>query len=154
METITCLSFFSQSKMFVVNVDSINSVIHCDQVTPIPMSPSYVNGLMNLRGQIIPIFSFSSMFDDQVIERKLVDHKIIIIEIIYEKKNKIIGIEVDAVGSVFLSNNDSIISNVCDKSLSLGITNMIEYDEDIYPFVIFDDLICFDKLKDFYLEAV
>ena len=49
------LTFFSDGLLFGVNASQVVEIIINHAITPMPMTPQYVKGIINLRGQIIPI---------------------------------------------------------------------------------------------------
>lgn len=59
LDTLTCkyLTFFADGLLFGVNASYVVEIIINHAPTPIPMTPEYVKGVINLRGQIIPIIN-------------------------------------------------------------------------------------------------
>lgn len=53
MNTIQLCTFYINEHLFGIKVDRIQEVIKSHQMTPVPLSPSFVGGLINLRGQIV-----------------------------------------------------------------------------------------------------
>lgn len=51
------LTFFADGLLFGVNASYVVEIIINHALTPIPMTPEYVKGIINLRGQIIPIIN-------------------------------------------------------------------------------------------------
>ncbi|MGO5053691.1 chemotaxis protein CheW [Lachnospiraceae bacterium LCP25S3_G4] len=49
------LTFVSDGLTFGVSTDYVVEIITNHTITPLPMLPEYVKGIINLRGQIIPI---------------------------------------------------------------------------------------------------
>jgi purine-binding chemotaxis protein CheW len=47
-------TFFLADEMFAVRVEDVQEVLMGQPLTPVPLAPSHVVGLLNLRGQIIP----------------------------------------------------------------------------------------------------
>lgn len=52
------LVFHSGGLLFGVNATHVVEIIINHVITPLPMVPDYVSGIINLRGQIIPIVDF------------------------------------------------------------------------------------------------
>ena len=46
-------TFFLQDQCFGVPVEQVQEVIRYQEMTPVPLAPVVVNGLINLRGQIV-----------------------------------------------------------------------------------------------------
>jgi purine-binding chemotaxis protein CheW len=53
-------TFFLADEMFAVRVEDVQEVIMHQPLTPVPLAPEYVVGLLNLRGQIIPAVDLRS----------------------------------------------------------------------------------------------
>lgn len=47
-------TFFLADEMFAVRVEDVQEVLQDQPLTPVPMAPPYMAGLINLRGQIVP----------------------------------------------------------------------------------------------------
>ena len=49
------LSFFLKNEMFTVNVTYVREIIEYTQVTRVPMMQSFIAGVTNVRGNVIPV---------------------------------------------------------------------------------------------------
>ena len=49
------LSFLLAREMFAISILSIKEIIEYGQITPVPMVPEFVRGVINLRGQVVPV---------------------------------------------------------------------------------------------------
>ena len=49
------LAFYLNEKNYAFPILKVNEVIVLPEITPMPKTPNYMRGVMNLRGQIIPI---------------------------------------------------------------------------------------------------
>lgn len=56
LSTKSYLTFQLSNEMFLTGVDKINSILTYQDVTPVPDSPKYLTGLINWRGEVLPIF--------------------------------------------------------------------------------------------------
>ncbi len=50
------------SEIFALPILDVREVIHLPDITPVPQAPSFVEGVINLRGQIIPIVDLRRRF--------------------------------------------------------------------------------------------
>ena len=89
------LNFSSDGLLFGINTKYVTEIITIVKPTPLPMVPSYVKGIMNLRGQLIPIVDIRLRLGKYEIEY---DEKACIVVIEYEGTS--IGIIVDTVVNV------------------------------------------------------
>jgi len=80
---------------FGVDILLVQEIIRMLQVTKVPNSPDFVDGVINLRGRIIPVIDFRSKLG---IQRKVHDKdtRIVVVEV----SGKTVGFIVDAVTEV------------------------------------------------------
>ena len=89
---------------FGVNILSVQEIIRSTDVTPVPNSPSFIEGVINLRGDIIPVIDLRKrlkLFDP---DKSQVSNWILILGI----GNRIVGFIVDNVSEVLKLTEDSI----------------------------------------------
>ncbi|MDH3442804.1 MAG: chemotaxis protein CheW [Deltaproteobacteria bacterium] len=58
-------TFFLDGHLFGVEVSEVLEVIHSQEVTPVPLAPPMVKGLINLRGRITTAFDLRRRLDLQ-----------------------------------------------------------------------------------------
>lgn len=93
------LTFLLGGEMFAVGILNVKEIIEYGTVTSIPMMPSFIRGVINLRGAVVPVIDLSSRFGNppsQVSRRTC----IVIIEVSEGDERQDIGIVVDAVSEV------------------------------------------------------
>ncbi len=93
------LSFKIENEIFAVNVKKVLEVLQMKAITTIPKTPDYIKGVINFRGEIIPVIDSRIKFNLHTIE----DYSksvIIILNFEDDSKNKIIGAIVDSVMDV------------------------------------------------------
>ena len=49
------LSFYLGNEEFAIRVSSVREIIGLQDITPVPQTPVYVRGVLNLRGRVIPV---------------------------------------------------------------------------------------------------
>src|SRR5688500_18652794 len=49
------LTFLLARELFAISITSIKEIIEYGQITPVPLVPSFVRGIINLRGQVVPV---------------------------------------------------------------------------------------------------
>ena len=55
-------TFFLANRMYGIDVMQVQEIVKPMQMTPIPLAPNYVHGLINLRGQIATAIGLREMF--------------------------------------------------------------------------------------------
>jgi len=86
------LTFKSGELVYGITIENVVEIITNHTITKLPMVPDYVLGIMNLRGQIVPVVDIKQLMSRRICE-KTSDTCIIILEV--EKVS--IGIMVDTV---------------------------------------------------------
>lgn len=56
------LTFYLQDEMFGLNIRPIKEIIEYGRVTKVPMAPPYVRGVINLRGDVVPVIDLPVRF--------------------------------------------------------------------------------------------
>jgi purine-binding chemotaxis protein CheW len=98
-ETAQYLTFVLGGEMFAVGILHVKEIIEFGNLTEIPMMPSFIRGVINLRGAVVPVIDLSARFDG----RKSEAGKrtcIVIVEVRQDDNSHDIGIMVDAVSEV------------------------------------------------------
>lgn len=54
-----------------VDIKELVEIIHIDKVVKVPRSPSVFLGVINYRGEVIPVFSISKKFKDVVVSSNM-----------------------------------------------------------------------------------
>jgi chemotaxis signal transduction protein/HPt (histidine-containing phosphotransfer) domain-containing protein len=89
------LTFLIDAEEYGVGINLVQEIITMQPITPLPGSEPYMRGVINLRGDIIPVFDFRSRlkFDEKPYHAKT----IILVLKLHEKKT---GVVVDCVSEV------------------------------------------------------
>ena len=93
------LTFALAGEMFAVGILNVKEIIEYGNLTEIPMMPSFIRGVINLRGAVVPVIDLAARFGGQPaeIQRRTC---IVIVEVPQEEGKHDIGIMVDAVSEV------------------------------------------------------
>ena len=113
--------FKINKEVYAIDVKSVNNIIQMPKITQVPSSPKYYRGVINLRGEIIPVMSLRRRmnYDDDCFTS---NSRIIILNI---GEDNLLGIVVDEVNEVldisskdieqpsqFIKNDASVVSGV------------------------------------------
>lgn len=101
------LTFMLGAEMFALNILNIKEIIEYGQLTEVPRMPSFIRGVINLRGAVVPVIDMAARFGktSSHITRKTC---VVIIEVEHEEEQHIVGVMVDAVNEVLDINADQI----------------------------------------------
>lgn len=94
------LAFYLNDKNYAFQILKVNEVIQLPEVTPVPKTPEYMRGVINLRGQIIPIIDLRLALKMAEVEYDK-QTCVIIVKIKILHQEKMIGFIVDCVSEVF-----------------------------------------------------
>lgn len=120
--TIQLVVFKLGSERYGVETSQVKEIIRVEEITRIPNAPEFVEGVINLRGQITTIINLRKRFG---MEPKEIDTNTRII--VFDHSNNTIGMMVDTVNEVkYLSTKDidtlpSIITSRSDAKFLKGI---------------------------------
>jgi purine-binding chemotaxis protein CheW len=94
------LTFTLKDEGYGIDILKVKEIIGMIAVTTIPQTPSYVKGVINLRGKVIPVIDLRVKFGIE--ETSYTNHtSIIVVDMCGgNKRNTLIGIVVDAVSEV------------------------------------------------------
>jgi purine-binding chemotaxis protein CheW len=93
------LTFVLSGEVFAIGILAIKEIIEYAHLTAVPMTPSYVRGVINLRGAVVPVLDLSVRFGKEaspVTKRTC----IVIIEIQHGGERHDLGVVVDTVNAV------------------------------------------------------
>lgn len=89
------ISFTIGAEEYGVDIMAIREIKGWTATTELPNTPSYLRGVINLRGAIIPIFDLRARFEGRLTEANA-RHVIIVVSV----SDRVIGILVDAVADI------------------------------------------------------
>lgn len=94
-EIMQWVTFRLGDEKYGINVMQVQEVLRVTEIAPVPGAPSYVLGIINLRGNVVTVIDTRSRFD--LVHKETDDASRIII---IETEVHIIGILVDSVAEV------------------------------------------------------
>lgn len=108
MENETYLTFQLGDDYFAVNVKNVLEVLEHQQITFVPKAPAHILGILNFRGQILPVVDTRYKFGLTGYDRNS-KNTVIIYEIKGEKEVITIAATTDAVNDVIEISPEEII---------------------------------------------
>lgn len=109
-------------EMFGIDIAHINTVITPQPITPVPQTPEFVCGVMNLRGRILPVLDLRTRFQMGTAGQTDKNSRIVIVEV----DNFSAGLVVDEVSEVLRIPESAIeppssLLRTVDKEMITGI---------------------------------
>ena len=102
------VAFDVNGQTFAVNVGTVREIRGWTPATPLPQSPDYMVGIVNLRGNMLPIIDLASRLGFQKTEPSA-RHAIVVIEV----RNQIVGLLVETVSELLTVSATSRSSVSC-----------------------------------------
>jgi len=101
------LIFQLGSEEFAINVMSVKEIMKMQSITIVPQTPSFVQGVINLRGKIVPVINLRRKFGIE--DRDDTDLTcIVVVRMQVEGGEQPVGIVVDGVVEVLTFNHEDI----------------------------------------------
>ena len=98
-ETTQYLTFQLDEELYALGIAKVQSVLDFDRVTKVPKTPDFMRGVINLRGNVVPIIDLRLKFGMSDTQ-KTVDSCIIIVEIEIDNEITVLGCLADSVKEV------------------------------------------------------
>ncbi len=122
----TFLSFKLGKELFAVNVSKVLTILEMKPMTKVPNSPEFMRGVINLRGNVLPVIDMRIKFG-MVATEFTQNTCIIVLSITIEEENVQLGILVDAVDEVL-----EIADNQIEESPTIGTKYKVEFIQGMY----------------------
>jgi len=101
------LTFMLSGEEYGVDILTVQELRGWEETTPIPNAPSFVLGVINLRGVVVPIVDLRDRFGLDRMEYGPTT-VVIIVKVQANGKERVLGIVVDAVSEVYDINKDDM----------------------------------------------
>lgn len=101
------LTFFLADEEYAVNIQKVKEIIEYSSVTKVPKVPHWIRGVINLRGNVVPVVDLAVRFglDERPITKTTC---IVIVEVQQDAENTVMGVIADAVNQVIELNAQDI----------------------------------------------
>ncbi len=86
-----------------VDINTVREIIQMQEITKVPKTLDFVEGIINLRGKVIPVVDLRKRFGLPITEQNK-DSRIVVVDI----DGQSIGIVVDGVSEVLRISNDAV----------------------------------------------
>jgi len=93
------LTFLVGQERFAISILDVKEIIEISTVTPVPMTPGYIHGVINLRGNVVPVIDLSARLGHSCTEISK-RSCIILVEIELTDSSQLIGMLVDEVKEI------------------------------------------------------
>jgi purine-binding chemotaxis protein CheW len=94
------LTFVLATEEYAVDILRVQEIKGWSKVTPIPNTPDYIRGVINLRGTIVPIIDLRLRFSLDRLDYGQMT-VVVVVKVVSGSRERIMGIVVDAVSDVY-----------------------------------------------------
>lgn len=101
------LTFYVAGEEYAVTILKVTEIIECISLTHVPGTPSWIRGVLNLRGAVVPVVDLAVKFGlpaTQLTRRTCV----IMVELEHESERLVLGVMADSVHQVVELGPDQI----------------------------------------------
>jgi purine-binding chemotaxis protein CheW len=102
-EVLQLVTFRLGKEEYSLDILKVHEIIRHMELTRVPRTPDFVDGVINLRGRVIPVLDLRKRFGLQAVD-KTNETRIIVVDV----DNKTVGLKVDAVSEVLRLPADTV----------------------------------------------
>ena len=119
------VSFTLGAEEFAVDIGVVQEIVRMPEITKVPRSPAFVEGVVNLRGKIIPVVDLRKRFDLPA-SQATKSTRIVIVTV----GGRTVGMIVDSVSEVLRLSSEAIeatpdmVASGVDASFLMGIATL------------------------------
>jgi len=106
-KTETYLTFTLAEEVYAVDVSKVREVLELTKITKVPRTPDFMTGVINLRGNVVPVVDMRLKFGMLKTENTI-DTCVVVMEVSIDKDTTVLGALVDAVEEVIDLDPDQI----------------------------------------------
>ena len=140
-----CVTFRLNEEIYGINVMLVQEVLRVTEIAPVPGAPSYVIGIINLRGNVVTVIDTRMRFG--LPPQEMDDSTRIVI---IESENQTVGIVVDSVSEVVdvYANEIETAPNVGNDETARYIEGVVSRSEELLILVDLNKLLSDDEWAD------
>lgn len=141
------LTFALDGEMYAIGILKTKEILEYGGLTPVPMMPAHVRGVINLRGAVVPVIDLQKRFNRNTTNLNK-RSCIVIVEINRNQEQQVLGIIVDAVSEVLMIPPENV-SKAPNFGVNLRadfIIGMARSDEKFVIILDIDNVLSVDEL--------
>ncbi|WP_394201309.1 chemotaxis protein CheW [Shewanella waksmanii] len=139
------LSFRLGAELYGIAIHSVEEIRVWEQPTPLPRSPVFVKGVINLRGMIVPVIDLRLRFGIG----KASYHPTTVVLVMrraLKDKEQLMGIVVDSVADVVTQGSNELHPAMGESAIAAFVVGMLNLDQQVMALLDTDELMNLDKL--------
>ncbi|RTZ17916.1 purine-binding chemotaxis protein CheW [Vibrio aquaticus] len=139
------LSFKLANELYGVQIKDVEEIRVWERPTPIPRSPDFVCGVINLRGMIVPVVDLRARFLVGQCEY-LATTVVIVLRSVEDDQEHLMGLVVDAVSDVVAQGNNEIYQSVGESLVTPYIHGLINVGDQVMSLLDTDELLNIERI--------
>ncbi|RXJ72441.1 chemotaxis protein CheW [Veronia nyctiphanis] len=139
------LSFDLAHELYGVDIQAVVEIRVWEHPTPLPNSPDFICGVINLRGMIVPVMDLRLRFHVGSADY-LPTTVVLVLKTGDENGEKIMGIVVDAVSDVVDLGEDNLLPPIGDSEVMPFVSGLLNVDSQVMSLLDVDALLNIDGL--------
>lgn len=128
----------NQDQKFVVEATKIKEILQVPTITKLPMSSKEMLGIIDLRGEVVPVFDLNVFLLKEKDNQKIKSTSIIMV---FENENKKYGFVVDYAKDMVEAKNTKIFENEINGLSGSYVEYFVEKDNDLCIKLNFEKII-------------
>ena len=129
-DLLQLVSFVVGAEEYAIPILAVQEINRMMDITRVPQSPPFVEGVINLRGKVIPVVDLRKRFG-MAVNESTGDERIIVVEVQGETEARVIGFTVDKVNRVLRIGSDIVepapnMASGADSEYVLGVGKLDE----------------------------
>ena len=147
-EDLRWVTFRLENEKYGINVMQVQEVLRVTEIAPVPGAPSYVLGIINLRGNVVTVIDTRSRFG--LASAEMDDSTRIVI---IEAEEQVVGILVDSVAEVvdLKASDIEMAPNVGTEESAKFIQGVASHDDELLILVDLNKLLSDEEWSDMML---
>jgi purine-binding chemotaxis protein CheW len=144
-DALRWVTFRLENEKYGINVMQVQEVLRVTEIAPVPGAPSYVLGIINLRGNVVTVIDTRSRFGLESAETDDSSRVVII-----ESEEQVVGILVDSVAEVVDLHSSDIETapNVGTEESAKFIQGVASHDDELLILVDLNKLLSDEEWAD------
>lgn len=149
--SIQLLTFLLDNEVYGTDISQIQEVLEYRKVTPVPRTPDFLLGVINLRGRVVPVVDLRRQFEMAVSDIS-VNTCIIIVDVMLDGEKTPLGILADAVKEVVELSMDNITPapRIGSRINTRFISGLGKYEEEFIIILNLPRVIADEELSDVF----
>ena len=142
------LTFYLGEEVFACHVNKLLHILEIPEITDIPGSPVYMNGIIDLRGSVLPVIDARIKLGMSPVEITK-DTCIVVMDITLDEDNLLVGVLVDSVSEVLEFTEEMILPppNLGNKYKSEYIDGIVKKDKQFIMILDIDTVFSLDDIN-------